>query len=477
MAEVRTALEQVSREMEAKSSTEQQPSIAVLPFVNMSGDKEQEYFSDGLAEEIINALAQIPGLKVTARTSAFAFKGKQEDIRKIAEILGVTNILEGSVRKAGNRIRMTAQLISAADGNHIWSERYDREMTDVFAIQDEISQAIADKLRVRLSGKRSLAMRPDESVEAYNLCLKGRYHLFKMTPESIATSKEYYEQALAVDANYAPAWCGLADFYNSQMGFGIAPPKTAREQSLRAVLKALELDEQLPEAHIGLGMLRASNCDWKSAELELRRALELAPENAAALAVYSYLPMRHPDEALAISKKALELDPLSPLLQVHVGMRYSRIGQYDLAIKQFQNALELDPSYYIAHVNLCVNYLLSGKFDEAIRVGEKAVQLVKRNPPSLGMLAVVYSRANRIDEVQKLFGEVQEFAKTAYVPAYCFAMIYLALDQIDKGFDWFEKAIDEGEEIGILVFGTRILDHLRSHSRYRALLRKMNLEP
>ena len=189
MSEVKTALEQVFGEKATSSSAEPQPSIAVLPFVNMSGDKEQEYFSDGLAEEIINALTQIPGLKVIARTSAFAFRGKEQDIRKIAEALSVTKILEGSVRKAGNRIRVTAQLINAADGSHLWSERYDRDMTDVFAIQDEISQAIAEKLRVRLSGDRPLVKRYTNNVEAYNLYLKGRYQFVKFTPEALAKSK------------------------------------------------------------------------------------------------------------------------------------------------------------------------------------------------------------------------------------------------------------------------------------------------
>jgi TolB-like protein len=211
MSEVKASLERVFAEMPKISVAEPQPSIAVLPFVNMSDDKEQEYFSDGLAEEIINALAQITGLKVTARTSAFAFKGKQEDIRKIAEALGVANVLEGSVRKAGNRIRVTAQLISAADGNHIWSERYDREMADVFAIQDEISQAIAEKLRVRLSTNRPLVRRHTENLEAYNLYLRGRNHHLKVTPEHMAKAREFYEQAIALDPNYARAWTGFAD--------------------------------------------------------------------------------------------------------------------------------------------------------------------------------------------------------------------------------------------------------------------------
>jgi serine/threonine-protein kinase len=277
-SEVKATLEQVFGEKTTGSSAEAQPSIAVLPFVNMSGDKEQEYFSDGLAEEIINALTQIPGLRVIARTSAFAFKGKQEDIRKIAEILGVTSILEGSVRKAGNRIRATAQLIDASSGSHLWSERFDRDMTDVFAIQDEISQAIAEKLRVRLSGVGPLVKRRTENVEAYNLRLKGRYHLFKFTPERSAKSREYFEQALVVDPNCALAWCSLAAYYFGEGSFGLMPPKEASAQSRQAVRKALELDERLPQAHSQLAVLLSAEYDWRGAEREFRRALELGPE-------------------------------------------------------------------------------------------------------------------------------------------------------------------------------------------------------
>ncbi len=221
----------------AEAESSRIPSLAVLPFVNMSGDKEQEYFSDGLAEEIINALTQIPGLKVIARTSAFAFKGKQEDIRKIAEALGVTNVLEGSVRKAGNRIRVTAQLVNASDGSHLWSQRYDRQMTDVFAIQDEISQAIADKLRIGLSVDRQPAKRHTKNVEAYNLYLKGRYYLFKFKPENLSKSKEYFERAIAVDPNYSLAWYGLAMYY-WYMGFnGYMTPIAASSQCNQAVSK------------------------------------------------------------------------------------------------------------------------------------------------------------------------------------------------------------------------------------------------
>ncbi|MGA2264025.1 MAG: protein kinase [Acidobacteriota bacterium] len=228
-------------------------SLAVLPFANLSADKENEYFSDGLAEEIINALTRLPGLRVIARTSSFSFRGKEVDVREIGAKLNVENILGGSVRKAGNRIRVTAQLVSAADGYHHRSERYDREMTDVFAIQDEICQAIIDKLRVELAPGRALVKRYTENVEAYSLYLKARYQLWKMTAEGLAKGKEYYEQALALDPNYALAWSGLAEFYHLLGFFGHMPPKAANARSSQAARKALELDDMLAEAHAMMG--------------------------------------------------------------------------------------------------------------------------------------------------------------------------------------------------------------------------------
>jgi serine/threonine protein kinase len=261
MTEVRSALENT----EAKSGEQPQPSIAVLPFVNMSGDSEQEYFSDGLTEEIINTLTQIPGLEVTARTSAFVFKDRREDIRKIAEMLGVINILEGSVRKSGNRLRITAQLITAADGNHLWSERFDRDMTDVFVIQDEISQAIAAKLCVHLFGNRPMIKRHTENMEAYNLFLKGRYYFLKLSPEGVAKSEEYYEQAIAADPNYALPWFGLAVFYWMMGYLGVVPAKESNAKCRQAALQALALDEYLPGAHSVLGAARAEQFDWMEA--------------------------------------------------------------------------------------------------------------------------------------------------------------------------------------------------------------------
>jgi serine/threonine protein kinase len=294
ISEVKAALEKLAENTRTSISAETQPSIAVLPFLNMSGDKEQEYFSDGLAEEIINALTRIPGLKVIAPTSSFSFRGKEQDITRIAETLRVNTILEGSVRKAGNRIRVTAQLITAADGSHLWSERFDRDMTDVFAIQDEISQAIAEKLRVHVSADRPLIKRYTENIEAYSLCLKARYQCLRLTEESLAKGKNYYEQAISADPDYALAWDGLANFYQLMGIMGYMPIKDAREKCREVLSKALAIDETLSNAHTTLGIVNSINFNWKDAEREFRRALELAPESSETMRLYAFLlPCAH----------------------------------------------------------------------------------------------------------------------------------------------------------------------------------------
>jgi eukaryotic-like serine/threonine-protein kinase len=480
ISEVRTALERISAEKPNIAAAEMQPSIAVLPFVNMSGDKEQEYFSDGLAEEIINALAQIPGLKVIARTSAFAFRGKEQDITKIAEALRVRTILEGSVRKAGNRIRVTAQLIDAADGSHIWSERYDREMEDVFAIQDEISQAISEKLRVRLSGERPLVRRHTQNVEAYSLYLKARYHSLKLTLEGLSKGREYCEQAVAIDPDYALAWFGLADFYNILGYLGFMRPKMAYEQCLQAALKALELDETLPQAHAMIATLRAGEYDWKGSEREFARTLEIDPEPLDVRYLYNYfylVPMRRFDEAISGAKRVLELDPLSPMKQFHLGLYYFYTQQWDRAIKQYFNAIELDPHYYAAHFHLGDVYTQTGKLNEAIQVIETSTQLMGRSSFALQFLGVTYARAGRIGEARKLLEELHERAQKTYVPPSNFAHIYVGLGESDEAFDWLEKAVDEQDSVILQLHVAPIFDPLRSHPRYHALLRRMNLEP
>ena len=454
------------------------PSLAVLPFANLSADKENEYFSDGLAEDIIDALTQVPGLRVMARTSAFAFRGKEQDVREIGARLNVEHILEGSVRRLGSRIRMTAQLVKTSDGFHLWSQRFDREMTDVFAIQDEISQAIVEKLRVRLAADRPLVRRHTENLEAYNLYLKARYHLYRLTPEGLAKSKQYYEQAIALDPTYALAWQGLDGFYNLLGTAGIMPPKAANAQAEQATRKALQVDDQLAEAHAMMGVLRASEFDWKGAELEFSRAMNLHPESEDVLIWYDfhYLdPMRRVDEAVEAFLRAAERDPLSPILQSRLGYNYLLKREWDRAIEHCRNALELDPQSW-AHMLLGACSFHMGKHDDAVRAMETLALVTGRSAFALGGLGWVYALTGQTGEALKLLEELRECAQKQYVPSWSFAAIYLGLGEMDKAFDWFEKAAEEREPLMLHFHVHPNYDPLHAHPRYKALLRKMNLE-
>jgi eukaryotic-like serine/threonine-protein kinase len=454
-------------------------SFAVLPFANMSADKENEYFGDGLAEEIINALTRLPGLRVIARTSSFSFRGKEVDIREIGAELNVKHILEGSVRKAGNRIRITTQLVNTADGYHLWSERYDREITDVFAIQDEICQAIVDKLRLELTADRSHLKHHTENLEAYNLYLKGRYHLNKWTGDGLAKSKEYYEQAIALDPAYALAWNGLA-LYHFVIGFlGYVQPSAAYAHCRKATLKALELDETLAEGHSMMGVLRASEYDWKDAEREFRRALDLDPNSEQVWTNYIgyYLvPMGRLDEAIAAWKRAVELDPLSPDKHFRLGYCYRLMRQLDRAVEHFRNALELDPNYHLARLGLAISYQQTGRIEESIRAYETFDQVTSHSPYAIATLGSAYAQVVRIGEARKLLAELYELALKAYVSPTFFFAIHFSLGEIDTAFDWLEKAVNERDSVMANMHVDPLFEPLRSHPRFQALMRNMNLE-
>jgi tetratricopeptide (TPR) repeat protein len=435
-----------------------------------------------LAEEIINALTRLPGLRVTARTSSFLFRGKEADVREIGARLNVENILEGSVRKAGNRIRVTTQLVSAADGYHLWSEVYDREMTDVFAIQDEICRAIVDKLRVELAIDRPIVRRTAGNVEAYNLRLKGRHSLPEVTPESLGKSRDFYQQAIAADPGYAQAWCDLAQCYLLMGFFGFMPPKEANIQCGQAAQKALDLDELQPHAHAMLGVLRAVDYDWQGAEREFRRALELDPKSEDIFVWTNYdfyylAPMKRLDEAIAAMQRAVELDPLSPFLHFRLSMWYGYKHQWNRAIEHARNAAELNPRYYLANLALAFVYTQTGRHDEAIRAAKEMIQILGRTPYSLGFLASTYAKAGKTAEARKLLAELQSLAQKSYVPPLSLANIYFGLGEIEKGFDWLEKAVDQHETDVIHLGIDPAAEALRSHSRYKTLMQKMNLEP
>jgi serine/threonine protein kinase/Tfp pilus assembly protein PilF len=472
-------LRRLKRERESghAAASPRSPSLAVLPFANLGRDQENEYFSDGLAEDIIDALTQVSGLRVVARTSSFAFRGKEQDVREIGARLNVEHILEGSVRRAGNRIRLTAQLVKTSDGYHVWSQRFDREMTDVFAVQDEISQAIVEKLRGRLAADRPLVKRPTENMEAYHLNLKARFQLFRLTPEGLAKSKEYYEQAVALDPNFALAWYGLAGYYNLLGMSGIMPPRAANAQADHATHKALQHDDLLAEAHALMGVLRASEFDWKEAELEFRRALELDPKSEDVLIWYDHYylaPMKRVDEAVAAYLRALEMDPLSASMQAKLGYNYCLKREWDRAIQQCRTALELDPQCW-AYILLGTCSFHIGKYDDAIRAMETQAQIMGRSPFTLGNLGWIYGRTGRTGDALRLLAELRERAQRLYTPSWSFAAIYVGLGELDKAFDWLEKAVDEREPLMLHSGVHPNYDQLRSDPRFQELLRKMNL--
>jgi len=353
-------------------------------------------------------------------------------------------------------------------------------MTDVFAIQDEICQAIVEKLRVQLAAGFRSVKRYTGNVEAYSLYLRGHYQLHKYTTEGFAKSKEYLEQAVAADPNFAPAWFGLAETHWYFGFLGFTRPRTANINARQAVLRALALDEMLPEAHAMMAILQLSEFDWKGSERSFVRALELGPQSPFVWWTYSLyylLPMRRLDEAVEAARKALELDPLSALLQWQVGFRYFYREQHDRAIEHFRNALELDPQYIQAHIMLGACSVLAGKTEEGVQACETGVKLGGRTPLNLVQLGAVYAWSGRTDDAKQVLDELHGLAQNTYVSPMYFAEICCVLGAADEAFDWIDQAVDEHDCMIINILAFRLFNEpLHSHPRYHALLRKMNLE-
>ena len=455
------------------------PSIAVLPFANMSADKEQEYFSDGLAEEIINLLAQIPGLKVIARTSAFAFRGKEQDIRGIAEALGVAHVLEGSVRRAGPRIRVTAQLIRAEDGGHLWSKRYESEMTDVFAIQDEISAAIVQELELNLTGP-SLVKRAATNVPAYEATLEGRHHLTQYTPASLDRGRQCLERAIALDPQYAPAYAALAEYHVWQAA-GIASAGTlqALQQARQVALRALELDPLLPEAQAVAGQICAAlDYDWAASEQHYLRAIASNPAAAAVRFSYAYWCLRPTGrltDALSEIDRALELDPLSQSNGVIRAYLLSFTGRYEEAANAARRSLDMDPNYSLGQFILSYILACQGRLQEAVDLTERALQVHGRYPLSLAYAGVVFGLTGRRDAAQGVLAELEAMAGTTSSSAGPLTIVNSVLGSLDEAFRWADRAIDQRDPQVVGLKCTPVFESLRSDSRYPALLRRMNL--
>src|SRR5437899_2282500 len=452
-------------------------SVAVLPLVNMSADKHDEYLSDGMTEELINALDKVPGLRVPGRTSCFAFKGKNEDdiFRKVGEQLHVNAVLEGSVRKAGDKLRITAQLIHVADGYHLWSEDYDGDVRDIFTFQSNVAQRVVEALQIKLGveEKRSLAKKPTENPEAHRLYLLGRYEFGKYSEAGWTSSIRYYEQALKLDPNYALAYCGLADTY-AYMGGVMMPSKEAVLKEKEFAQKAMELDPELPEAHLSLACALGGAFDLQNAQIEFDRAIELNPNLAWAYEIYAWFlgGVGRLDEAIAKDKKAIELDPLNSFFQSALAYYLYHARRYDDAMVQVRKTLELDPTSTLAH-NLLGRCLL-GKGDTAGAIAE--FQQGKINITGAwyqGLLGYAYAISGDRPKAEQMLRELEAQAKDQYVNSSAFAAIYLGLGEKEKALDWLDVAYENQESACWLLKVDPIYDSMRNEPRFRALLQKV----
>jgi len=451
-----------------------QPSVAVLPFANLSADPDQEYFCDGMAEEIINSLAQLDKLRVVARTSSFAFKGKNEDIREMGRQLGVETLLEGSVRRAGDRLRVTTQLINVADGCHLWSERFDREMEDVFAIQDEISLAVTDALKLRLLGeeKRKVVKRHTEDFKAYRAYLKGRYHWFIRSSESIEKAIEYLKEAVAIDPEYALAYAGLADCYGVLPIYRPVAPEEVYPKAKAAAMKALELDDSLAEAHAAQACIMSNyEWDWAGAEREIRQAVELNPGYATAYqwAAEGLIALGRFDEAVEVMNKARELDPLSLFMNARVGMAFYYARRYDEAKAILETTLEVDPSFAQARYFLSLVYSMEERYEEAIEIiPEESFR---------AWVAVLHALNGNTDKARDVMDDVLSRGSSRYHWPSVRASFCFALGDLDGCFEWLEKAVEEKDPRLQNMVRSPFTDSLRDDPRFNVILEKMGLEP
>ncbi len=456
-------------------------SIAVLSFANMSADPDQEYFCDGIAEEIINALTHIDNLSVIARTSAFSFKGKNVDVREIGKKLAVENLLEGSVRKSGKQIRINAQLIDANDGSHIWSERYDRNMDDIFAIQDEISLAIVDKLKVELGEreKESIEKRYTDNIEAYNHYLKGRYFWNMRTEKSLDKAIAHFQEALQKDDTYALAYAGLADAYNLVPWYSSKAPGEVYSMAKNAALKALEFDDTLAEAHISLAFtLMFYDWDWSNSEKEFKKGIELKRGYASGHHWYfEYLvAVGQLERAMNEIKLARELDPLSLIINSAVGWGFYFNRRYNEAIEQSQKTLEMDPDFFWAQYVFRISCLQKSKPEVVIESFHELPNILQDHPLMKATLGSAYALVGNKKEAEKLRDQLNNLSKQKYISPCIIAMIHLCLQENDRALELLENAFEERDFWLVFLDVEPLYDSIRSKPAFTALLGKIGLK-
>jgi TolB-like protein/DNA-binding winged helix-turn-helix (wHTH) protein/Flp pilus assembly protein TadD len=455
-------------------------SIAVLPLENLSGDPAQDYLADGMTDALTTELARLSALRVVSRTSTKRYKGTSKSSPEIARELQVDAIVEGAVIRSGDRVRIDAQLIQASSDRHLWAKGYERKLGDVVALQGELAQAIADEIHIRVTPQERarLAAASPVNAEAYEAYLKGRFLWNERTEKGISRGLTFFEQAIAKDPGYAPAYSGLADSYSLLGFYGVLPPREAYSRARAAATKALEIDSSLAEAHVSLAeSVSALEWNWPATEAELKRAIELNPKYDTAYRKYSnYLVgMGRSDEAIGAAKKALELDPLSITLSTHLAWTYYLTRHYDLAVEQFEKTLDLSPNDARARRDFSLSLAALGRNDDAIREIRKGIELSEASPLMLDALGYVYAKAGRKSDARKVLRQLQELSTSRYVSPFGIAGINAALGEKDAAFSFLERAYDDRAGQLVWLNVNPKFDSLHSDPRFADLVGRLGL--
>jgi serine/threonine protein kinase/Flp pilus assembly protein TadD len=455
-------------------------SLVVLPLDNFSQDPEQDYFADGVTEALITDLSGISELRVISRTSAMQYKRTKKLVPQIAKELNVDGVIEGSVQRSGERVRVTAQLIDAVTDSQLWAESYDRDLRDVLALQDDLARSIAHEIRTKVTPQEGARLASARAVnpKALDLYLKGRYYWNQRTPDGLEKGLKYFQQAIAEDPGYSSAYAGLADSYLLLANLGVLEFNVAVPDAKAAAKKALELDDKLAEAHASLGMASLyDRLDWREAEKELKVAIELNPSYASAYEWYGFTLaiIGRPAELVRNATRAVELDPLSHIINSYLGRAYYLSRRYDSAIEQYEKTLDLDKDFPVTHLFLGMAYTQKGRHDEAITEIRKAVDLSGRAPAMIAALGYAYAAAGRRDEALHLLQYLREPAERKFVSSADIAVIYAGLGERDNAFKWLEKAYEENSLWAISLKLDPALDGLRADSRFSNLLHRAGL--
>jgi TolB-like protein len=453
--------------------------VAVLPFANLGGDPADDPLCEGLAEEIISALARVDGLRVIARTSSFAVARMGLDACQAGERLDAGSLLEGSVRRSGKRVRVTVQLVETSCGGYLWNERYERELCDTLELEDEIADAVAARLRADLDCGQERRRRPTVDPEAHQAYLEGRYHFARATPEALAKAVECYQRAVALDPGFARAYDALAEYHWFLGFYGGAPPRDTFERSTWCALQALELDETLADTHALLGMLRKElDYNWPEVDRELARARELDPESPNVrirYAISGLMPHGRAEEALAEVDKVLPRDPLSPFVHWWCGAMAYLARRTQRAIDEGRCIIHLQPDHFLGHWLVGMGLERRGEMQAAARAMERANELSGGIPFTLGYGMVPMGRAGYHDKVRGILRDLEQAAEARYVPPSCFALGYVGLGEWDEALRWFDTAIEVRDPIAMPIKTYPFLDPIREDPRFLRLLEKMNL--